>query len=129
MTLQDLKKPEQAPAQGQMLAYTRQKVIFRPYEGREKVTEVLGNSELLELHLFDEQKEYRCVASGSSRFPSGVIETVADFSEEDERTLYREDVLLEDSQEEITVLNHIAYNEENGMAYVDNYRLKMRGRL
>lgn len=129
MTLQDLKKLEQAPVQGQMLAYTRQEVIFQPYEGREKVTEVLGNSELLELHLFDEQKEYRCLASRSSRFPSGVIETVVDFPENDKWTVYREDVLLENSQEEITVLNHIAYNDENGMAYVDNYRLKMRGRL
>lgn len=129
MTLQDLKKLEGAPAQGQLLAYTRRKVIFQPYKRREEVAEVLGDKELLELHLFDEQKEYRCIASRSSRFPSGVIETVADFPENDEWSVYREDVLLEDSQDEITVLNHIAYNGENGMAYVDNYRLKMRGRL
>lgn len=129
MTLQDLNKLKEAPAQGQMLAYTRRKVIFQPYEGREAVTEALGDKELLELHLFDGQKEYRCVVSGSSRFPSGMIETVADFPEDDEWSVYREDVLLEDGQEEITVLNHIAYNGDNGMAYVDNYRLKMRGRL
>lgn len=128
MTLQDLNKLKEAPVQGQMLAYTRRKVIFQPYEGREEVTEALGDKELLELHLFDGQKEYRCVVSGSGRFPSGVIETVADFPENDEWSVYREDVLLEDCQEEITVLNHIAYNGDNGMAYVDNYRLKMRGR-
>lgn len=128
MTLQDLKKLESAPAQGQMLVYTRQEVIFKKYEGREELSEVLGDKELLELHLFDEQKEYRSVASRSRRFPSGVIETVADFPEEDKWTVFKESVLLEDSQEQITVLNHIAYNEENGMAYVDDYRLKMRGR-
>lgn len=128
MTLQDLKKLESAPVQGQMLAYTRQKVLFQKYEGQEEVFRILGSGELLELHLFDEQREYRCVASRSSRFPSGVIETVVDFPEEDEWTVYKEEVLLEDSQEEITVLNHIAYDQENGMAYVDDYRLKMRGR-
>lgn len=128
MTLQDLKKLEGAPAQGQMLAYTRQKVIFKKYEGREELFETLAGKELLELHLFDEQKEYRSVASKSRRFPSGVIEVITDFPEEDEWTVFKERVLLEDSQEEITVLNHIAYNEENGMAYVDDYRLKMRRR-
>lgn len=128
MTLQDLKKLEQAPAQGQLLAYTRQEVIFRPYDGREAIPEILGSGELLELHLFDDRKEYRCVASRSRRFPEGVIEAVVDFPEKDEWSVYREDVLLEDSQEEITVLNHISYKEENGMAYVDDYRLKMRGR-
>ena len=53
---------------------------------------------------------------------------ITDFPEEDEWAVFKERVLLEDSQEEITVLNHIAYNEENGMAYVDDYRLKMRRR-
>lgn len=128
MTLQDLKKLEGAPAQGQMLAYTRQKVIFKKYEEREELFETLAGKELLELHLFDEQKEYRSVASKSRRFPSGVIEVITDFPEEDEWTVFKERVFLEDSQEEITVLNHIAYNEENGMAYVDDYRLKMRRR-
>lgn len=128
MTLQDLKRLGDAPVRGQMLAYTRRKVIFQPYEDKEEAVEALENEELLELHLFDGQKEYRCAASRSRRFPSGVIEAVVDFPEMDEQTVYREDVLLEDSEDEITVLNHIAYSAENGMAYVDNYRLKMRGR-
>lgn len=125
MRLQDLKRMKEAPSCGQLLAYTRKRVLFQQYENVEELEEVLNEEELLELHLFDAQREYRCVATGSRRFPSGVIETVIDFPEEEESSVYREDVLLEDRKGMITVLNHIAYNEDNGMAYVDNYRLRM----
>lgn len=125
MRLQDLERMKEAPSCGQLLAYTRKKVLFQQYVNTDELESILGEEELLELHLFDVQKEYRCIASGSRRFPSGVIEAVIDFPEKDEGSVYREEVLLEDRKGTITVLNHIAYNDKNGMAYVDNYRLRM----
>lgn len=125
MRLQDLGRMKEAPLCGQLLAYTRKRVLFQQYGNTDELKSILGEEELLELHLFDAQKEYRCIASGSRRFPSGVIEAVIDFPEKDETSVFKEEVPLEDKKGIITVLNHIAYNEKNGMAYVDNYRLRM----
>ena len=126
MKLQDLKRIEEAPRQGNLLVYTRQEVLLQRYEDRQNLEAILSEKELLELHLFDAQKEYRCIVSESRRFcdVNGIIEAVIDFPEKDDNSVYREEVLLEDSDGTITVLNHIAY-KENGMAYVDNYRLQM----
>ena len=129
MKYESLKRLGEAPQSGYLLAYTREEVVFCKYDQDDnKPEKKLDEKELLELHLFDNDKEYRCVSSESKRFPSGVIEAVIEFPENDEKTVYSETVLLDkhykQTAEKITVLNHIAYNEENGMAYVDNYRLK-----
>lgn len=125
MKLQNLERLDEAPECGHMLAYTRKKVLFQEYRNREELRAVLGDEELLELHLFNAQEEYRSVVSESERFRAGVIEAVIKFPKDDERFVYKEDVLLEGQAGTIAVLNHIAYDENNGMAYVDNYRLQM----
>ncbi|MCC8149983.1 MAG: hypothetical protein LIO96_00560 [Lachnospiraceae bacterium] len=117
---------EGAPERGQMLLYTRRSVLFRTYEDKAEIADNLADQELLEVHLFDRKKEYRAIATRSPRFPQGMIETVADFPENEESAVYRELVLLEKGKGVITVLNHIAY-DKNGMASVDNYRLTMGG--
>lgn len=136
--LQYIKKKEDIPEKGQVLAYTRQKVIFHAYENLENVEAELSGEELLELHLFDKAKEYRCVSTRSRRFPSGIIETLVSFqeNEKDKRsgigTIYQETVRLDmksgrgsdQGKDTLTVLNHIRYDEK-GMAALDNYRLKM----
>ncbi|HIZ60863.1 MAG TPA: hypothetical protein H9967_09190 [Candidatus Dorea faecipullorum] len=138
MTYQDLKRVNEAPKSGQLLAYTRKEVYFQPYDSLAEAEGLLQEKTLLELHLFDNDKEYRAIVTRSKRFPDGMIETIADFSEEDASEVYRENaqLLKEDSRKTqvsgstkpkvITVLNHISY-EETGMAYVDNYRLQMGG--
>lgn len=62
-----------------MLAYTRKKVIFQPYADPDEVKQILADEQILELHLFDRDREYRAIASRSPRFQDGVIETIADF--------------------------------------------------
>jgi len=131
MRYQDLKEIERgeknAPIEGYMLAYFPvKKVLFCPYHSLQEVVEVLGEEEILELHLFDRTKEYRAISTVSKRFPDGVIETVADFSEEE---AYSETVCLERQFADvgagkIRILNHIAYDRK-GMACVDNYRLQI----
>ncbi len=126
MRYTDLTRVAEAPECGHMLAYTRKKVIFQPYGNLEEVREVLANTELLELHLFDGQKEYRSIASRSLRFEGGRIEAVAQFPADRESDVYKETVMLEkEFGAKITVLNHIHYDESNGMADIDNYRLRM----
>lgn len=137
--LKYIKDKKNVPDKGQMLAYTRRKVIFHGYENLESIEEELAEEELLELHLFDGVREYRSVSTVSPRFPGGVIETLADFPEDEKDehsgvgTVYSEQILLDAEigkafgadGHAITVLNHIQYNPENGMAAIDNYRLKM----
>jgi len=109
-----------------MLLYTRRSVLFQEYADKTEVGKNLADQELLEVHMFDREKEYRAIATRSPRFPRGIIETVADFPENEEDAIYRESVLLEKGEGVITVLNHIVYDKK-GMASMDNYRMKMGG--
>ncbi len=124
----ELKRVKEAPPKGYALIYTRQNVIFEPYNSLEEIKAGIvadeKNEDLLEIHLFDKDKEYRSISSQSSRYPDGLIEAIIDFSDGDEIDIYKQEVMLEGKyQGKITVLNHISYNE-NGMAYIDNYRLQ-----
>ena len=129
MRWQELKRKAEAPERGWILAYTREAVCFHLYESQEELEQELADQELLELHLFDQEKEYRSLSTRSRRFPDGVVETVEDFAEQSsgEASVYAEQVLLSGEWEgrTITILNHISYEEANGMAAIDNYRLKM----
>lgn len=132
MKYSDLHIEEKAPHRGQLLVYTRTKVLFEKYADLNEVKNLLAGKELLEVHLFDKNKEYRAVATrGKRKFKdcnNGVIEHEAEF-ENDEMRVYKENVLLDNKYKtygSITVLNHIDY-DENGMAKFDDYRLVMEG--
>ena len=125
MRTEQLKRFEEAPEKGQLLAYTRKKVLFQAYDGKESVKQLLAGEDLLELHLFDGQKEYRSIVSESSRYETGIIECVEDFPE-DEESVYREECVTDDGKGSLIVLNHIRY-DESGMAQADTYRLVMGG--
>lgn len=123
MKIEDLKRIEEAPERGTILAYTRKEVLFHSYESLENICRELRDETLLEMHLFDEKKEYRCIATESKCFPEGVIEYIAEFS--DAFDVYKEKTLVEAGYEAdtLTVMNHIRYEESNGMAVIDDYRL------
>lgn len=122
----------QAPVKGYCLAYCRRKVFFEPYSDIEEVEKICTeeSGELLELHLFDSNREFRAVATESARFQTGMICHIAEFPENSD--VYREDTELEkvvssrqNRVERLTVLNHLCFRE--GMAYVDDYRLCVEG--
>ncbi len=121
MTVRDLRRINEAPNQGTYLIYTRKKVLFGEYTS---VYEAIGEAdkdEILEVHLFDSASEYRAITSESRRRDEGVVEYIADFADERD-SVYRENCMLE-SGGYITVLNHITYDKDNGMAVIDDYRL------
>lgn len=122
MTINNLEKLNQAPENGYMLAYMRNQVVFKKYTSLEAVKGD-ANGEILEIHLFDNEKEYRAICSTSKRFDKGTIETVVDFSEED-AYIADSDVnkKFHNVSKKIKVLNHINY-DSNGAAIIDNYRL------
>lgn len=141
MRFTDLKKiyeksPEGAPEQGQLLIYARDKVMFQGYTSLEEVEKLCSGKELLEVHLFDGEKEYRALYSTSNMAEKtgGVIEYTAAFPY-DEKNVFMEKQLLEmDARNPragtkdtfLCVLNHISYNA-SGLASVDDYRMVMGG--
>lgn len=129
MRWSELQRKEEIPQTGYLLAYTKTQVVFEKYSA-ETVHKLLGEDELLEVHCFDSNKEYRAISSESQKSKhqkKGFIEWVADFERNPEET-YEETVLMENafksSGKEITVLNHVNYTEE-GMAEIDDFRLIM----
>lgn len=118
---------KEAPSCGCFLAYTRDKLLFQQYAALEEVQAVLDEKDLLELHLFDSDKEYRAVKTASKRYPMGIIETKV--IDDKEKTQYCETVLVEpslrkDAVDKIRVINEVSY-DEIGMLTITNYRLAM----
>lgn len=119
-----------APSCGDMLAYTRREVIFHPYTSVDDVMDELEDKELLELHLFDDSKEYRAIVSESKRFADKeFIEHVADFkantneSESAGEYVYTEKCIIEKGGGRLDVLTKFKYSD-NGMLVADDYRLR-----
>ena len=131
MRWDDLKKRNKAPQYGQMLVYTREKVIFCAYENLDHVKKEVEEKDLLEIHLFDEEREYRGIVTRSRRFEGGIIETIVTDETEQGKDKYEEPVLLLDDEPHnmVTVVNYIKYDDQGeeatGMASIDNYRLKL----
>ena len=123
-----------APDTGYVLAYTRRSLIFKIYSDKSQLEDIFKRKlegeedEILEVHLFDANCEYRILSSESSRYEKGFVDHLADFSSSTDET-YVQDIFLELKEEsrkitkdKIKVLNHIAYTSE-GMAFIDDYRL------
>ena len=111
-----------APTVGQMLIYTRQEVIFKQYNDLSEVIKIFTENEVLEMHLFDKDKEYRTVKTRSKRVAKGYIETL--ISAIDNKEDSYEEVVNVDSGRKLKVINILNYSE-TGMISIDNYRLVM----
>jgi len=122
MKWNDLKDISKAPETGCCLIYLRQKVLFEDYTDKKQVESAVNNQDILEIHLFDSDREYRAVASNEKR----IIEHIADF-ENTKNNVYRDYAQIEDEFDmrgmQISVLNHIVYDDKTGMATIDDYRL------
>lgn len=131
MDIQKLKRISEAPQKGYVLSYLRDRVVFKRYESVDGLLNELAEKELLELHLFDNDMEYRAVTSTSKRYSDGIIEDVIDFKYDSKsEECFKSDMVLEqgyiDNIHTISVINHLMY-DENGSASVDNYRLVVEG--
>lgn len=113
---------EGAPTVGQMLVYTRQEVIFKQYNDLSEVIKIFTENEVLEMHLFDKEKEYRTVKTRSKRVSKGYIETLISATDNKEDSY--EEVVNVDGSRKLKVINILSYSE-TGMISIDNYRLVM----
>lgn len=120
---------EKAPEKGMMYALYIDKVVYEPYASKDSIK--IENN-LLELHLFDSEKEYRFITRRNQDPIKEVISDEIVLGEEaTEENSYEEEIFtlkdkmekLEDTTHRIKVVNYISY-DENDLLTIENYRLK-----
>ena len=114
-----------APKQGTMYAIYIGKVVYEPYTREQLLEKENLEVNLLELHLFDKEKEYRYIKKRK-----GYIETeISDKTvERDDKyaaiifTLKKNQEKPDENHGQVKVINYIKY-DENDLLTIQDYRL------
>ena len=114
-----------APDAGKMYALYIDRVVYKNYSKKELGNDSSFSDNLLELHLFDDNKEYRFIHARNED-----VETVIDDSVEHDDT-YTEQIYVQagcdadpaDSTEKVEIVNYIRYDDDD-LLTINNYRLK-----
>ena len=118
-----LEKIKNAPSTGYILAYCKKGVLFRIYDdtvNNFREPQDWEDGELLELHIFNEKKEYRAVFSEErQKYIEAIIQEQNDEGVEFVKV---ENMFLKNSSKKLKVVNYITY-DENDMIVINNYRL------
>lgn len=115
-----------APEKGYVLAYFRTQALFQEFQKTDSEMRSLDEriAELLELHIFDSEREYRLMRCESGEFIETVVSDEYMAARPDAERI-TETVKVESGyrkmMEHLRIVNYISYNE-NGMLSVDNYR-------
>lgn len=131
-------KEENAPISGMMYALYKDKVVYHPYcmtkmdldEDKTRIilTEQSDLAEnLLELHLFDDHKEYRMVLRRGLDTVSKLIDDSCMKKEKGEFAYIEGKIQTLDidhtgNKGQVNIVNYITYDEDDLM-YIENYRL------
>lgn len=114
-----------APERGMLYALYTDRMEYRPYEREDLLLKEKDlQKNLLELHLFDEKKEYRFIKKRK-----GELEVVVCDERKDYDDLYIEKIFTQEDEKEknhascIEVVNYLVY-DENDLLRIKNYRLK-----
>ena len=114
-----------APERGMLYALYTDRMEYRPYEREDLLLKEKDlQKNLLELHLFDEKKEYRFIKKRK-----GELEVVVCDERKDYDDLYIEKIFTQEDEKEknhascIEVVNYLVY-DENDLLKIKNYSLK-----
>ena len=126
-----------APEHGMLYALYTDRMEYRPYEREDLPLKEELQKNLLELHLFDEKKEYRFIKKRKRKTEieeegteiGEEIEVVVSDEEKGYDDLYIERIFTQKDEKEknhascIEVVNYLVY-DENDLLKIKNYRLK-----
>lgn len=123
-----------APERGKLYALYTDKEQYESYEKDELPEETILTKNLLELHLFDEQKEYRYVRTARGEVEVCVDDENLRYADHEETNghdgIYIEKIFTLEKDEElpegrkcVEVVNYLSYDEDDLMM-IKNYRLK-----
>ena len=110
-----------APESGIKYAIYKDRVEFQRYTLKDLLKDEKLEENLIELHLFDKNKELRVIESNR-----GEIFTVIDGEDDVNRECYVEQVYTitgNDVSEQVEVVNYITF-DENDIARIEDYRLR-----
>lgn len=115
-----------APTKGMIYALYTDRVVYEQYEKEKLPSEDVLKENLLELHLFDDMKEYRYIKKRN-----GIVEVCVEDQMIPHDDIYTERIFTMGKNEEavgesescIEVVNYIIY-DENDLITIPNYRLK-----
>lgn len=116
----------QAPTKGRIYALYTDRVVYEQYEKEKLPSEDVLKENLLELHLFDDMKEYRYIKKRN-----GIVEVCVEDQMIPHDDIYKERIFTMGKNEEtvgesescVEVVNYIIY-DENDLITIPNYRLK-----
>lgn len=128
---------EKAPVLGMMYALYKNKMVYSPYcmsrddsDGNEKRIILMEQPDLaenlLELHLFDADREYRMVLRRGLNTVSKIIDdSCIQIKEGDFK--YEEQIQTLDRDQDgnpglVKIVNYVTYDEDD-LLYIENYRL------
>ena len=114
------------PEQGTLYALYTDKVKYEKYKKEELLEDPHLAEKLLELHLFDDTREYRYIKTRR-----GEMETLISDETVEHQDIYTEKILTLGNKKEkpdkdsgfVEVVNYITYDEDDLMR-IGNYRLK-----
>lgn len=114
------------PEQGILYALYTDKVKYEKYKKEELLEDPYLAEKLLELHLFDDTREYRYIKTRR-----GEMETLISDETAEHQDIYTEKILTLGNKKEkpdkdsgfVEVVNYITY-DENDLMRIGNYRLK-----
>ena len=112
---------ELAPKSGVMYALYKDRVEYRNYNLNDLQADSKLNDNLLELHLFDKDSEYRIVQSGRGKIEVCINDSNTRFDDKYIERVYTNQNY--DTCRQVEVVNYITY-DENDLAVINNYRLK-----
>ena len=120
---------DNVPQRGTIYATFIDRMVYEKYEKLSDIEQYLVEDRLLELHLFDKEKELRFLKTREKGILRFEISDDAEYDDTYEECLYvsADNVDKQDNlSEKIVVVNYIKY-DENDMLHMVNYRLKEVG--
>lgn len=114
------------PEQGILYALYTDKVKYEKYKKEELLEDPYLAEKLLELHLFDDTREYRYIKTRRGEMETLIIDETVEHQD-----IYTEKILTLGNKKEkpdkdsgfVEVVNYITY-DENDLMRIGNYRLK-----
>ena len=111
-----------APKNGILYALYVDRMEFFKYKNLEEIESIITEKNLLELHLFDKDMEFRAVKTRKGAFLCCEIKDDETYDD-----VYVEETYVDAEEEsmcqKIQVVNYLKY-DENDMLHIVNYRLK-----
>ena len=116
----------EAPQKGTIYATFIDKMVYKKYASLDGIKDLLTADNLLEMHLFDKEKEVRFIKTRDEGILQYFVPGNMEYDDVYEEELYVSGANIDKQDqlsEKIKVINYIKY-DENDMLHIINYRLE-----